>query len=225
MPTIMNANPYSSFTIFHCSLCVTASRSWRSQHWPFSWAMAIPTLPVLLIASVITLGLAFLVPVAAFVTTSYPLQIRRELLRRTAGVNRVCQQERCGASAVSTVTMAGDGVAEVKSRILQLAAVMDRGGMANPGERIAAGIVLKKGTAISRLRTSYCCSQPIRDPCYPSPMAHTINCVDVNTSTCALVRSSCAGTRRQRHTAPVSSYADFVYIGEYIPGIHIQVHT
>lgn len=94
--------------------------------------MATPTWPF--IASVITLGLAWFGPVSAFVTTSYPLQIRQELVRKTAGVNRVCQQERCGASAVSTVTMAGDGVAEVKSKILQLAAVMDRGGMANPGK-------------------------------------------------------------------------------------------
>lgn len=43
--------------------------------------------------------------------------------------------------------MAGDGVAEAKSKILQLAAVMDRGGMANPGKWTAAGIVVKEGTA------------------------------------------------------------------------------
>lgn len=112
--------------------CVTVVPSYST------WTMATPTSP--LIVSIITLGLAWLGPVSAFVPTSatHPLQVRRELVRSagTAGVNRVYQQqERCRASDTSTVKMAGDSVAEVKSKILQLAAVMDRGGMANPGKK------------------------------------------------------------------------------------------
>lgn len=146
MQTFMSANPHSCVASLHvASHCITQlalpTPALGGMHCHSTWTMITPTSP--LMVSVIALGLAWFGSVSAFVptsakATSYPLQIRRELSPTAARVNRAHQQQRCGASAVSTATMAGDSVVEVKSKILQLAAVMDRGGMANPGKRIAA---------------------------------------------------------------------------------------
>lgn len=81
------------------------------------------------------LVLAFLSSASAFVSTSSStsaLQVlschrRRGYMYPAAAVSRA-------TTMASPVQMVSDSVAEVKSKVLQLAAAMDRGGMANPGK-------------------------------------------------------------------------------------------
>lgn len=46
-----------------------------------------------------------------------------------------CRGQRARGLAETKLKMAAENVVDVKSKVLQLAAAMDRGGMANPGKR------------------------------------------------------------------------------------------
>lgn len=133
-----------------------AGESYTSTHRPFlSPLLAASTEPPLatcrrlcgkknmapitpLVVSAIAMGLALFEcssSASAFVTTTSAattFSMRRYWGGGIDQGNRPDQQ-RCGASATTSPTMIDERVVDIKSKILQLAALVDRGGMANPG--------------------------------------------------------------------------------------------
>lgn len=74
---------------------------------------------------------------SGFVVSTSSLSTSRHVSTAAVAVTPPLRQQRPGARATTArpaTKMAADSVADIKCKVLQLAAIMDRGGMANPGD-------------------------------------------------------------------------------------------
>lgn len=98
--------------------------------------MKAPTAVMIVVPAIALLGLASLRDASAFVLSTSSTSNHHHVVA-TEGQKHSNLHRHCGlraAKGAAETTMAADSVVDVKSKVLQLAAVMDRGGMANPGK-------------------------------------------------------------------------------------------